>query len=188
MYLLIASIALIGVSYSSFAQYLGTGILPAAACGLKGTVTYNWNADPNDQTATKVGLSVYNKSGKTAFISVDNKSMGKQDLISGFTRWLTNETPVYQVADGSILNIELDIAQPTTVTFYDCTDLDTCDPFSKAKLGSFKFTKGKTIYINWPTDGKVYPQRGPMFGLTRRTNMCYSLSNNVAQSDIKPVK
>ena len=49
-----------------------------------------------------------------------------------------------------------------------------------------KFPKGKTIYINWDDKHlpQLYHQRGPWFGLTRKTDLGFSTANNIKDSDI----
>lgn len=52
------------------------------------------------------------------------------------------------------------------------------------------FKPNKTIYVNWDDQHtpKLYPQRGPLLGVTKKTDKGYSLEKNVTQTDILPAK
>lgn len=138
--------------------------------GIIKKIRYSWAGGAN---TTKVGFSLHNKANNAIYITVENSTSNKKKLT--------------RVIRGAFFEAEMNISQPTTLTIYDCKDLDSCNPGSSRVAYRATFTKNKTIFINW--DGaKVYKQRGPLLGATGVTDHDYDLANNVEASDILPKK
>lgn len=115
------------------------------------------------------GFSIHNKSNKRILVEVKN-NIGLFDKMKAAVM-----TEAVEMAVDAFYDKKIDITKKTEVVLYA---VDTKQPVSKAT-----FSPNKTIFINW--DGqKIYPQRGPLKGLTGKTDKGYSLKNNVSARDI----
>jgi hypothetical protein len=118
--------------------------------------------------AVDPNFSLHNKSSKTIWIEINN----------GRGLWESAKALVMTEADGILpdrfYDKTIDISKKTELAIYDN---------NKKVLAKVTFPLNKTIYINW--DGAtVYPQRGPLKGLTGKTDKKYSLKNNVKKGEI----
>src|ERR1700722_8330224 len=90
---------------------------------------YSWS--DGGKNVTRVGFSLHNKSGKTAFVLVDNESLVKEGGVGGWLQKKLGGGFLYKVpASGaqSFLDLELDTAKQTTVKIYNCTgEIDKCN-------------------------------------------------------------
>lgn len=79
----------------------------------------------------------------------------------------------FMLPSGGLSTFKIDITQSTTVTIGNTKGM---------LIAEYGFTVGKTLYLNW--NDKIYPQRGPLMGLTSKTDEGYPLKNNVQERDI----
>lgn len=122
--------------------------------------------------ATDPGFSFHNKSNMSIVItfSVSDKK-GKRILINK-VRVLPDEfydfNYDYRIGP-SLKSPMLEIADRSNQVLY-----------------KYAFPDGKTIYINWGLKKNhldIYPQQGPYWGITRKTDKGYPTKNNVTEKD-----
>lgn len=122
--------------------------------------------------AVDPGFSLHNKSNGAIAVVVDNgtSTFGK---LKSFIM-----TEADTVLKDRFFDKQIDLSKKTTLSIFDKNG----NAFYKAE-----FPLNKTIYVNW--DGtKLYHQRGPLKGLTGKTDAGYSLKNNVKDIEIRSVK
>ena len=135
------------------------------------TVQYSMNEGKN---TTNIGFSLHNKGSHAIYIDVRNEK--GLEKAGNFLKNLVQKEADTVLKD-RFLDKPIDISKDTTLIIYNKDGKE---------IYKATFTKNKTIYINW--DGsKLYPQRGPLKGLTKATDAGYSLRKNVIQSDIRPL-
>ncbi len=170
--------------FGGLEQAVGQGCLGFSGVTKK---AYSFGA-PETDTTTGIGLSFYNKSGTTAYISVKNHSIAASGTAERWLSKLTETEWTVTVPDGGMADFDLDVSKPTTLkVLRTCTDRK-CDLNRSNTIAEYTFTPGKKMYVSWSSDKGLYPQTGPsMGGLIKLgiTDMCYDKSGNVTQADIK---
>lgn len=150
---------------------LSAGILEKGYQGVYCAVTGNaktYDFKKAGKNITNVGFSLNNKSGKAVYFKLINGNV-LQRLGQDLTK------PADLLIKNAVAEAVIDISNVTELALYSATD--------GKKILTARFTPNKTIYINW--NGKnLYAQQGPLGGITGVNDNCYSLKNNVADSDI----
>ena len=105
------------------------------------------------------GFSLRNKSPKDIFIEIKSGNQPKRTA---------------KLLSGGLLVHKIDLIESTSLVIQQV---------SGGAVYRYGFTVGKSLYLNW--DGiRLYPQRGPLSGLTGKTDEGYPLKNNVKERDI----
>lgn len=115
------------------------------------------------KTQADPGFSLRNKTNNDVIVKVNNFSLVGGQVIE-------------RVRPGNLLVARIDISSPSSMVVFSA---------QKVPLFSYSFTPGKTLYLNWGATEGLYPQRGPLKGLTKKTDEGYPLKNNIKSADIK---
>lgn len=139
-------------------------------CAITGSAkTYDFKKA--GKNITNIGFSLNNKSDSAVYFRLVNGNI--------FQRLGQNVTqPADLLIKNAVAEAAIDVSNVTELTLYNTKGV---------KILTAHFAPEKTIYINW--DGKtLYKQKGPLGGITGVNDNCFSLANNVADSDITIIR